>query len=127
MSRIETREALFKLVFEYCLSNEKNEIMLEEFAENPKIEIDYLNNAYNGILEHFNDLKAEISGFTKGYSIDRIFKVDLALLIVALYEIKFEEKIPTAVSINEALNLAKKYSTEKSSKFINGVLANFAK
>ena len=56
-----------------------------------------------------------------------MYKVDLAILVVAVYEIKNEKEIPVAVSINEALNLAKKYSTEKSAGFINGVLANFAK
>ena len=127
MSRIETREALFKLVFEYCITTEKNEMMIEELCENAKIEKQYLENAYNGIIEHFDELKSEIAQFTKGYNIERIFKVDLALLIVAVFEIKYEPQIPTPVSINEAINLAKKYSTEKSSKFINGVLANFAK
>lgn len=127
MSRIETRDALFKLVFEYCMMREKNELNIEDLCENLKVEREYLGKAYNGIIEHFDELKEEISKYTKGFSIERVFKVDLALLIVAVYEIKYEPNIPTAVSINEALNLAKKYSTEKSAKFINGVLANFAK
>ena len=127
MGRIETREELFKLVFEYSVMSEKNDLLLEELKENSKLDYAYIEKSYYGIIEHYSELKEEISKFTKGYNIDRVFKVDLALLIVALYEIKYVEEIPTAVSINEALNLAKKYSTDKSSGFINGVLANFAK
>lgn len=126
MGRLETREELFKLVFEYALVLEKNEMYEEELAET-KLDRDYIVSAYNGIVEHYKELTEEIAKYTKGYNIDRVFKVDLALLLVAVYEIKYIEDIPVPVSINEALNLAKKYSTEKSASFINGVLANFAK
>lgn len=123
MGRVETREELFKRVFSYCLTGESE--IIEE--ENERIEKDYLDRAYKYIVENYDELVNEISLVTKGYQINRVYKVDLALLVVALYEIKNEKDIPVAVSINEALNLAKKYSTEKSAGFINGVLANFAK
>ena len=125
MGRVETREELFKRVFEFALTKEKCEEF--EFEDESKIELPYLKKAYDGITEKFDELVEEISAHTKGYSIGRVFKVDLALLLVAVYEIKYENDIPPAVSINEALNLAKRYSTEKSASFINGVLANFAK
>lgn len=127
MGRIETRDALFKLVFEYSLLKEKNEDFLNEFIEDKKIDNSYLSNCYNGIINNYDELVSEIGKFTKGYTIERVYKVDLALLVVALYEIKYVPEIPVAVSINEALNLAKIYSTEKSVSFINGVLKNFAK
>ena len=127
MGRIETRDALFKLVFEYSLLKEKNEDFLNEFIEDKKIDDSYLSNCYNGIINNYDGLVSEIGKFTKGYTIERVYKVDLALLVVALYEIKYVPEIPVAVSINEALNLAKIYSTEKSVSFINGVLKNFAK
>lgn len=127
MGRIETRDALFKLVFEYSLLKEKNEDFLNEFIEDKKIDDSYLSNCYNGIINNYDELVFEIGKFTKGYTIERVYKVDLALLVVALYEIKYVPEIPVAVSINEALNLAKIYSTEKSVSFINGVLKNFAK
>ncbi len=127
MGRIETRDALFKLVFEYSLLKEKNEDFLNEFIEDKKIDDSYLSNCYNGIINNYDELVSEIGKFTKGYTIERVYKVDLALLVVALYEIKYVPEIPVAVSINEALNLAKIYSTEKSVSFINGVLKNFAK
>ena len=125
MGRVETREELFKRVFEFALTKEKCEEF--EFEDESKIELPYLKKAYDGITEKFDELVEEISAHTKGYSIGRVFKVDLALLLVAVHEIKYENDIPPAVSINEALNLAKRYSTEKSASFINGVLANFAK
>ena len=124
MGRVETREELFKLVFEYSLIREKDEQIIEEIGQEEKIDLDYLLKAYNGIVANYDALVEEIAQNTKGYNKERIYKIDLALLVVALYEIKNVESIPTAVSINEALNLAKKYSTEKSSSFINGVLAN---
>lgn len=127
MGRIETRDALFKLVFEYSLLKEKNEDFLNEFIEDKKIDDSYLSNCYNGIINNYDELVSEIGKFTKGYTIERVYKVDLALLVVALYEIKYVPEIPVAVSINEALNLSKIYSTEKSVSFINGVLKNFAK
>lgn len=127
MGRVETREQLFKLVFEYALIKEKNEEIFEEIFEDKKIDKDYLIESYNNIVMQYDSLVDEIASLTKGYNKDRIYKVDLALLVVALYEIKNVESIPVAVSINEALNLAKKYSTEKSASFINGVLAAVVK
>ena len=124
MGRVETREMLFKLVFEYALIKEKNETIMDDVLEQDKLDKDYLVKAYDTRVNEFDALTEEIAQNTKGYNKDRIFKIDLALLVVALYEIKNVDSIPVAVSINEALNLAKKYSTEKSAGFINGVLAN---
>ena len=123
MGRVETREELFKKVFAYSLTREINEDV-EEMSKT--VDKEYLNRAFNGIVNDYDGIVAEIANYTKGYQLSRVYKVDLALLVVAVYEIKNEKDIPVAVSINEALNLAKKYSTEKSVGFINGVLANFA-
>lgn len=125
MSRVESREEVFKLIFEYCMNKEVNELTLEQIMENSAIEEEYVKKVYYGIVEHFEELQNEILGASKGFALDRIYKVDLALLMLSLYEIKYMPEIPNAVSINEVLNLAKKYSTENSSKYINGVLANF--
>ena len=126
MSRAISREETFKLIFEYCVNGESNELTLNELIENNKqIEVDYVKTVYYGVIEHFDELKEEISKVSKTFSLDRIFKVDLALLLLSLYEIKYMPEIPHAVSINEVLNLAKVYSTEKSASYINGVLANF--
>lgn len=127
MSRKQSREEIFKLVFEYAMTKEIDETALNEsvstFVEDSK----YIKNVYNGVIEHFDELSELIGSFSTGFAIDRIYKIDLAILLVALYEIKYVDDIPANVSINEALNLSKIYSTDKSSGFINGILANFVK
>ena len=62
-----------------------------------------------------------------GYEVDRIFKIDLAILVVAIYELKFDKTNPVGVVVNEAVELAKKYSTDKSYSFVNGILAKVVK
>jgi len=124
MSRSNARESVFKLIFEYVFNKEKDvdlfdEIKLEQIAEQS-----YITEMYNGIINNYDELCKIIADSSQGFAFDRIYKVDLAILLVALYEIKYMESIPVKVSINEALNLAKTYSTEKSNKFINGILAS---
>ena len=128
MSRVISREETFKLIFEFCATGELNDLTVSEMIEtNKEVDVDYVNNVYYGVIKHFDELKEDISKTTKSFSVDRIFKVDFALLLLALYEIKYMPDVPNAVSVNEVLNLSKKYSTEKSSSYINGILANFVK
>ena len=127
MSRSNAREAVFKLVFEYVFNLEENNELLLESVESMKEEEAYIREVYRGVISNYDELCGIISHSAVGFSFDRIFKVDLAILLVALYEIKYMNGIPNKVSINEALNLAKAYSTEKSSKFINGILASVVK
>ena len=75
---------------------------------------------------HKAELKSEIEGHLRNYDYSRVFKIDLALIYLTLTEIKYCQS-PKAVAINEALELAKKYSTEKSSKFINGLISAILK
>ena len=127
MSRKNARECVFKMIFEYTFSKEKNVDTLEEFIsdEENKEEIGYIQEVYNGVIEKYDELVNKISAVSKGFKIDRIYKIDLAILLVALYEILYIKGIPTNVSINEAINLSKIYSTDKSPSFINGILSNF--
>jgi N utilization substance protein B len=73
-------------------------------------------------MSHYEEITDIISKATEGYVIKRIYKVDLAILVDAIYEIKYLNE-PVPVIINEAVELAKKYSNEKSPSFINGVLS----
>jgi len=127
MSRTYSRESVFKLVFEYVFNKEKNEALLEEFLSDNKNkqELGYISEVYNGVIGKYDELISDISSASKSFKIDRIYKVDLAILLVAVYEMKYINSIPRMVSINEALNLSKAYSTEKSYNFINGILSNF--
>ncbi len=126
MSRSYARECAFKLIFEYLFSKEKNTALLEEYLaeDKNKDEVGYISEVYNGVINEFDNLMESIKKYSESFKIDRIFKVDLALLLVAIYEIE-HKIVPAKVGINEALNLAKTYSTDKSATYINGVLKNF--
>ncbi len=124
MSRSAAREIAFKLIFEYVFNKEENNELVQEYIQDNFEEAGYIQEVYHGVIAHFDELCGIVKEKSVGFSFDRIFKVDLAILLVALYEIKYMTSIPNKVSINEALNLAKAYSTEKSNKFINGILAS---
>ena len=128
MSRIQARESCFKLMFEYEFLKEKNEVSLLSFLDSDDLTDDektYVKDEYEGLIGRDKELENVIQKYLKGYTLNRIFKVDLVILKVAVYEMLFsKEKTPSKVIINEAVELAKKYSTDKSYSFVNGVLAS---
>ena len=131
MKRRELRENMFKMLFRVEFHNEDEMPeqfgLFEEELENIKAEDrDYLNSKTEGILAHLGEIDSAINDKSVGWKTSRMGKVDLAILRLAVYEIFYEEEIPVKVSINEAVELAKKYGSEDSSSFINGVLAKFA-
>lgn len=88
----------------------------------------YIESIVNGVKEKTAELDAVIEKYSKGWSIERIIKVDLAILRYGIYEMTYMEKqTPIAVSINEAVELSKKYGTDKSKAFVNGVLSSYCK
>ena len=125
MSRKESRERVFKLIFEYVFTREIDDDLLADYLSEigDEKEKEYASRVYFGVAQNFDYLWDKIEKVATGYSSKRIYKVDMALMMLALYEIEFEKDIPTKVSINEVINLSKIYSTEKSASFINGVLA----
>ncbi|MDR2090852.1 MAG: transcription antitermination factor NusB [Clostridiales bacterium] len=130
MSRKVAREILYQLVFEYLFLKEVNtetlELMLIDGALSDD-DKDYIRNAYSGIAEKCGGIVEEISAFTVDFKIERIFKTDLTAIIIAVYEIENCADIPEAVSVNEAVNLVKKFSTDKSYSYVNGVLSGYLK
>ena len=82
---------------------------------------------YEGVHAHMEEIDREIETHAKDWSIQRIAKVDLSILRVAVYEILFETGIPVGASVNEAVELAKAFGGDKSPGFINGVLGAVAK
>ncbi len=131
MSRREARDVAFKLVFEFMFSGEKKEELVSEYAsdfsgKDKNDDLAYVNEIYNGVAEHYDELNQILSESVEKFELERLYKVDRALLLLAIYEIKFVKSVPFKVSANEAITLAKKYSTEKSAKYINGVLSKFA-
>lgn len=128
MKRRAAREIAFKLTYEMVMTgqfnNETRDELLPEDADCDSI--NYINGLIGGIAEHFDDLKATIIKYAKGYEYDRIYKTDLALLLLSCYEIKYTDT-PPAVVANEVVEIAKTYSDVKSHAFINGILASVIK
>lgn len=132
MNRSAAREETFKLV--YSLEIQKEEQLPEQihlYLENENIKdeetVKYIESVLIGIAENIDSIKEKISQNLKhGWKIERISKIDLSLLKVAIYEILFTD-IPYKVAINEAIELSKKYGEETSSNFINGILASIVK
>lgn len=128
MSRRDARDIAFKLVFEFTFNNRENMEELEEYTAGMVADdVAYVKEVYFGVTSHYDELISKISEHIEKFAIDRIFKVDLAILLLAVYEITYVDSVPYKVSVDEALGLAKKYSTEKSAKYVNGVLAKFAR
>ncbi|MBQ7227937.1 MAG: transcription antitermination factor NusB [Clostridia bacterium] len=128
MGRTEVRDILFKLVYERIVREDGDSFSLSLFRRGlNEEETEYLESCYKGIIEKEIEIISIVEKYSEGFAIDRIYKIDLAILVVAIYELKFRDEIPSKVSANEAINLAKKYSTDKSSSFINGVLASVIK
>jgi N utilization substance protein B len=129
MSRKLARNELFKLVFEICFQDH-SEVLFDEFLENENISAenkDFVKEIYSGIMENKESILEDISKYLKGYTVERLFKVDLSILMIAFYEIKYQKVEDYKVVVNEAVELAKKYSTPKSYSFINGVIASLIK
>ena len=125
MKRRELREHTFKLVF----SALENNVFPEEnfdyyFLDNEILEKDagYIKTAVMGIVSNLNVIDKAILDNTKGYTFDRISKVCLAVMRVAIYEIFYIPDVPGNVSISEAVFIAEKYENEKSKFFVNGIL-----
>ena len=131
MDRTSRREIVFKLLYSLEIQKTSNNEEIKLFIENNGILDDedkkYIEEMAHGIIENNEEISKEISNnLKKDWSIERISKIDLALLKLAIYEIKHKQ-IPFKVAINEAVELAKKYVEDQSSSFINGVLANVVK
>lgn len=124
------REAAFKLVFEYLFlkENESEQYKLvissEEFSDNDK---NYIKKVVDGVIEKYDFLLSLIEKAGSDFKIDRMYKSDIAVILLSLYEQNFMDDIPVLVSINEAIEISKIYGTEKSPAFINGILGTIKK
>ena len=86
----------------------------------------YAREIVDGVADHRDAIDELISSYAQGWTLDRMPNVDRAILRIASWEILYNDEIPTPVAINEAVGLAKEYSTEDSSRFVNGVLGRIA-
>ncbi len=144
MTRRELREHCFKLLF--CADfypAEETEDQIEQYFTEPQEEEDtadgkseilhspaldvfdggYVRTKVERIMDKIPDLDAQINEIAKGWTTRRMGKVELTILRLALFEIKFDEDVPEKVAINEAVELAKKFGGDDSASFVNGILA----
>lgn len=130
MNRREAREIAVKLVYQFLLVPENPRKQFDlYFNENDDIDIDnegyeYIQSVVFGVLANRDMIDETIQQNAVGWKLSRMSKIDVAILEVAIFEILKDETIPHKVSINEAVELAKKYSEDKSRSFINGILGS---
>ncbi|MDO5379179.1 MAG: transcription antitermination factor NusB [Clostridia bacterium] len=128
MARPIAREAAMQLVFEQLFGGEGETQTLVDLVDYAPGESDraYIEGVVSGVHEHAEEIDEEIAACLKGWRLERLSRVDLAVLRLSVYEMKYGG-IPVAVSINEAVELARKYSSEQSCPFINGVLGTISR
>ena len=131
MSRKTAREVAMMQTYEKIFGCDDTYVdVLEKsgIAEEPtEADIDYAASIVDGVHANLEIINDQITAHSKGWSLDRMSRVDLSIMRNAVYEILFDEHMDDAVSINEAVNLAKIYSDESSPRFINGVLGSIAR
>lgn len=129
MSRIETREHALELLFQMGFRNDSISEQINLFKENceDELEEEYFLDIVYGVINSRDELDEKFVPFLKRWKLERLPLTDRIILEIAVYEITTVEDIPTSVSINEAVKLAKKFGTDSSSSYINGVLSNFEK
>lgn len=131
MTRRELREQVFKMLFgvEFHDASELPE-QLAVYGETEEAwdvaDGAYISKKCTDIVEHLAEIDAAINEVSEGWKTSRMGKVDLTLIRLAVYEMKYEEDVPVGVAINEAVELAKKYGTDDSPSFVNGVLGKLA-
>lgn len=132
MNRKKSREVAMEILFQRSINKENVEETIREFREHTEhdlkdLDFNYISRIITGVEENLETIDNTIEKFLLNWKMSRLSKVDLSILRLATYEIIFEEDIPEKVSINEALELTKKYSEEGSVSFINGVLDRILK
>lgn len=126
MNRSEMREQAFILLYEKEFFKDKPCEKIEEvFAENISELSEYAKETFENVCERREELDEIISSYLSGWKIGRLPKVNASILRLAIYEIKYAESVPSGVAVNEAVELAKKYSGADDYTFINGVLGSY--
>ena len=132
MNRRKSREIAMKLLFQMSINKENYVDVIENFKEHTDVDLQdidmsYITKVLAGIHENGKEIDNNIEKHLIKWKLNRLSKMNLAILRVSTYEILFEEEIPDKVSVNEGIELAKKYGEESSPAFINGILAKMIK
>lgn len=129
MGRKASRENAMKLLFEINYKMDEVNDILNSFMEENELKGDdkeYIEATVRGTIENIKNIDNTIEKYSKGWKINRLAKVDLTVLRLSIYELKYTDT-PDSIVINEAVELAKKFGTEKSGAFVNGVLSSVTK
>lgn len=131
MSRREIREQIFNMLFRvefYAQEDlpEQYALFAEDLPEIRPTDLEYIENKIKNIEEVLEDIDTAVNAVAEKWKTSRMGKVELTIIRLAVYEMRYEEDIPVSVAINEAVELAKKYGGEDSSRFVNGILAKLA-
>ena len=135
MKRSELREHIFRMIFGYEFNSdaempEQMQLYFEQLDEEDGLpteaEVTYIREKALNVILKTEEIDEMLNTNTKGWKTSRMNKVDLSILRLAVYELKWDEEIPAGVAIDQAVELAKKYSGDDGPSFINGVLAKFA-
>lgn len=122
-NRSELREIIMKVIYQtYILDKTKNTYDIKNLIkEQLEVENDYVNQCVEGIIKSQKEIDAFADKYMNNWTIDRLNKVDKAILSLGIYELMYTDT-PSVVAINEAIELSKKYSEEAVTKMINGIL-----
>lgn len=133
MKRRELREHIFQLLFriEFHDDLEMPEQMKMFFQDIEMTEVEekdkeHIEKKYDDIIVKLDEIDGFINGIAEGWKTNRMGKVDLTLIRLAVYEMKYDDEVPVSVAINEAVELAKKFGGDESPAFVNGILAKLA-
>lgn len=130
MARKEARQIAMQLIYQYEMGGDGIASTIEETIEGPSLttsDREYIDQVVLGAVERAQDLDARIAAHAQGWTLERIARVDLAILRLALFEMFYREDVPTGVAINEAVELAHAFSGGKAASFINGILGTIAR
>jgi len=128
MTRKMAREEAFILIFEKSFNDSSVDEILELAADVRDLKPDdFIKTVFKGVFENIDEIDSLISENAVGWKITRISKTALSVLRLAIFEIKFMDDIPEAVSVNEAVEICKKYATKEDSSFVNGILSTVIK
>lgn len=128
MSRSKSREIVFKMLFPFSFGiSDKTEIELATDSKVDDKELQYIEKLYSIVVNNLQAIDDIISSTAKGFSFDRIYRVDLTALRLGIGEIYYMEETPDIVAVNEVVNIVKRYGTESSSAYVNGILASVLK
>lgn len=131
MTRRECREHIMVMLFQIEFhAREELPVQLSYYMEDienkTEDDITYMQNKFQNTIEHLAEIDSLIESVSEGWKLKRMFRVDLAIMRLAVFEMKYDEEIPVSVAINEAVEIAKKYGQDSSPSFVNGILAKVA-